>query len=253
MSNPVKPNFARSSPLLYGIQEAYNIKPVDGLYGPKTKIAISEIETIDIMKIKLEYRLMEIVGCFEMGPLNKNLWYAKSIIDDNAGLNHGFMQLNKFGSLQIMKKLYNYTDVDDFFSSPECIEPQLEYFRRYVLDRVIKFGFVNDNDLLTKCDSLVQNGVMTPSRAPRSYDDWRLGDDLLKAVKAEYAKNHYTTAFLNCLPMHEHMYAELMPRSGVPKFIPDMLSRRRCTSYGAGKVHGDYYDLTLFGFARTNL
>jgi hypothetical protein len=246
---PIQPNLKRSSPLIYGVQEAYQINPVDGLYGQKTKVAIQEIGQIDIKKIKLEYLIMEIIGCFEMGPFHKNLFYATSTIDDNAGKNYGFLQMNKFGSLQIMKKLYNYIDVDEFFSSPECIEPQIEYFKRYVLDRVIKFGFVNDNDLLTKCDSLVQNGVMTPSRAPRSYDDWQLGDELLKQVKNEYAKNNHTTAFLNCLPMHEHMYAELMPRSGVPKFIPDMLSRRRCTSYGTGKVHGHYYDLSLFGFS----
>ncbi len=244
----VQPNLNRSAPLIYGIQEYYQIKPVDGLNGPKTRAAIQEIGTLDITKIKLEYRLMEIIGCFEMGPYHKNLWYATSTIDDGAGKNYGFMQMNKFGSLQIMKKLYAYTDADSFFSSKACIEPQIEYFKRYILDRVVKFGFINDNDLLTKCDSLVQNGVMTPSRAPRSYEDWRLGDELLKQVKAEYAKNNFKTAFLNCLPMHEHMYAELMPRSGVPKFISDMLSRRRCTDYGHGKVHGENYDLSLFGF-----
>lgn len=249
----IQPNLNRSSPLIYGIQECYGIKPVDGLNGPKTRAAIQEIDKIDMLKVKLEYRLMEIIGCFEVGPQRKNVWYATSTIDDGAGKNHGVFQLNKFGSLKTMKKIYNFDNADDFFSSSVCIAPQIEYFNRYILDKVIKFGFVNDNDLLTKCDSLVQNGVLTPSRAPRSYDDWRLGEELLQAVKAEYAKHDYTAAFLNCLSMHEHMYAELMPRSGVPKFIPDMLDRRRCTSYGAGKVHGDYYDLTLFGFARTNL
>lgn len=259
----IQPNLRRSSPLLYGVQQYYSILPIDGLYGPKTAKCIDEITESEILrnikKISLEYRILEIIGCFEVGPSTKNPWRKLTKIDDGAGWNGGVFQANSLGSFAILKKMTGWQgDIQSMFNDmhgPQLVQVQVDYFNKYIFDKCIEFArehglMESDNQLLLLCDSLVQGGTLYPSRPPRTYDYWKLDNTLKKEVQLLYSQNTVKKAFSEAIKLHQHMYAELHPLSGNPKFIQDMLSRRRTASYGYGKVHGETYDLSLFGFEK---
>jgi hypothetical protein len=230
----MKPNFRRSSPLLYGLQKLYDITPIDGLYGPKTKAAVDKLldypalYEFDIANIELEYRVLEIIGLFEVGNC-RNPWYRKTVVKSEGWENYGVMQLNKLGSLTLLKNFAKFTDPDDFFNSPECIEAQLNYFHCYVEKRVVEFGFTGGCDFLLKCDALVQGGTLYPSRAPRSYEDWQLGDTLKREVELLYEKFPVKEAFIRACKLHPLMFAELHPRSGHPLYLGE-LGPESCTA-----------------------
>ena len=246
----IKPNLKRSSPLLWGLQQLYEIEPLDGLYGPKTEAALSRV-TIDLSQVELEFRAMEIIGLFEVGNV-KNPWYAKTVVKSEGWKNYGIVQHNKLGSLKLLKNFAQFTDPEEFFKTPECIPAQVQYFHCYVVKKVIEFGFSSELDFLCKADALVQGGTLYPSRAPRSWEDWRLSEELLDATQGLYKAFSVKEAFSRACQLHPLMFAELHPRSGHPLYLGDQLARRRCCATGVGVVHGSRYVLSDWGFPATN-
>lgn len=244
----VVPNLKRSSPLLLGIQKTYNINPADGLYGPVTAEALRSIPVV-MSDIPLEYRAAEVISLFEMGPGCHNVWYARSTVaNDGAGKNYGFFQANRFGSLQTMRKMYHWDNVEEFFASPICVLVQWEYFCRYIIDPVVKFGFHSDNDFLCKCDALVQGGTLYPSRPPRTWEGTYLDAGDLQTIEALYGAKTVREAFIEASRAIPEAFCEIHPLSGNPRYLTDQRNRRRTCYYGKGNVHGDLYDLSYFGF-----
>ena len=243
----MKPNLKRSSPLIYGLQKLYGINPVDGLYGPLTEAALEMVE-VNLSEVELEFRTLEIIGLFEVGDCH-NPWYRKTVVKSEGWENFGVMQLNKLGSIERLKRFTPFNDPEEFFNSPACIPAQIEYFHCVVIPRVLEFGFNGELDFLTKCDAFIQGGTLWPSRAPRSYQDWKLGPEYLAEVQGLYrACSSVKEAFSRACALSPTMFAELHPRSGNPLYLGDQLSRRRTCATGNGVVHGSRYDLSDWGF-----
>lgn len=243
----IKPNFRRSSPLLLGIQETYSINPSDGLYGPVTGKALDSINVV-MSDIPIEYRIAEVISLFEMGNC-RNVWYARSEVpEDGAGTNYGFLQVNKYGSLQAIKEMCPYEDVETFFSSPMCVQVQWEYFLRHIVDKVVRFGFESDRDFLMKCDVLTQHGSLIPAKAPKTWQGVQLDAGDVAAIQEYYRTMSVREAFLKAISTIPGAYCELRPISGSMRWLEDSRSRRRTCYHGFGKVHGELYDLSLFGF-----
>lgn len=259
-------------PLVMGIQEALEIKQ-DGFWGKDTEFHVREwqknngkeingiinAKTLQelLPKMNLKYKILEVIACFEIGmPVyTPKAWGKVTEIDDGAGKNYGVMQHNKFGSLQIMQKKYGFQDPEKFYGSVKGAQAQLEYFENYILNKAIKFAqkydMMTDREILMVCDSIVQGGSETPTRAPRSWENWNLSPNLKKEIEILYLKYPVKEAFDKALRLTDkpgEIYAELKSRSGVPKWLNDQLSRRRTCYYGTGKVHGVVFDLKLLGF-----
>lgn len=262
----------KHSPMVMGIQGVVGAEK-DGFFGPNTESFIRVYQgnrgldvdgivgenTLAVMYkdgLSVTYRILEMIAYFEGAGWKANAWACTSEIGDGAGKNYGVMQMNKFGSMQYVIKHYmpEGENFADWIGTPDGAKAQYKYFLDQVLSRAtsfaLKIGDTNTRTIAMLCDGIVQGGGTYPSRPPRSYSDWELGDDEEERVKVLYEDYDVREAFLKSVRGHERpgrMFAELYPRSGNPKYLDDQLSRRRTAYLGAGRVHGTYYTLVKFG------
>ena len=254
-----------------GIQEVVGADN-DGFFGKHTEQAVEEWqelhrlpvtgevdqETLDFMLPSMDnvYKILEVITCFEVG-FCRNAWNKVTTVQgDGAGRNLGVMQHNRYGSISIMQKKYGFDDAEEWYGTPAGAKGQLEYFLTYILKPARDFAnLISDKRLTTLlmlCDSLVQGGTLYPSRPPRSgnWADWPW-PELKQTVIDLYKRLPVKEAFIQVLqlvPEPGKMYADLHPRSGAVLFLADQLERRRTAYRGFGRVHGDYYDLSNYGF-----
>lgn len=258
-------------PLVMGIQEVLGLE-VDGFFGPITDKAVrewQESEGLEVdgefglmsmakMKDKIDYRyrILQVIAEFEGACTVKNGWAYTSVVpNDGAGTNYGVMQMNRYGSLQDVKKNYGCTG-PAWFGTVAGAQGQFKYFCDRILEPSIAIAkMIGDEShrcLLVLCDARVQGGGFYPSR-PRpitNWKDWKLTEEDRKAVEKNFKdlppKEAYVKSIKDyCCPAR--MFAELYPRYGNPTFLGDQLSRRRTAVCGKGEVHDDYYEMEDYG------
>lgn len=263
-------------PLVMGIQEVIRVS-IDGDFGPITEQAVKDYQyglgmeetgevdqkLLDHMYkqgMQLTYRVLELIACFEVG-FTRDAWSATSIVPgDGAGRNYGVMQVNKYGSMQIMKSRYmpKGEDFESWIGSGSGAKAQYRYFLEVIWSRATAFAYkVGDTTpraIALFCDAIVQGGNTLPSKAPKTWKDWQLDGNYLELVKKCYEEDKVKSAFVKAIRAYERpsvAFAEIHPRSGNLRFLDDQLSRRRTVASGSGIVHGDKYDLGLFGIEDT--
>jgi len=259
-------------PMVMGIQEVIRAS-IDGFFGSITEQKVKDYQAdngfeqtgevdqdlLDHMfkdGMQVTYRVLEVIACFEIG-FKRQAWGATSVVPgDGAGTNYGVMQVNKYGSMQLMKKYYMPAgeDFTDWIGSINGAKAQYRYF----LDRIwsgatafaYKVGDTSPRAVALFCDAIVQGGHTMPSKAPKTWRDWQLDGNYLELVKHNYEEDTVRRAFIKSVMSYSppgRAFAEIHPRSGNLKFLDDQLSRRRTVITGQGIVHGDRYDMDLFG------
>jgi hypothetical protein len=266
-------------PMTMGIQWHLVIE-TDGFYGEETEENVQIYQqtrglkpedcdgvvgkqTLDLMvaeEMKPEFRILELISCFEVGMETHNAWAATSTIKDNMGKNWGVMQVNGPGkegsSYETMKNRYmpRGEDFDDWIGSPNGAKAQGQYFLDLIYPKAVAFAEkIGDSSLRTVamlCDAIVQGGSTYMRQPPLSYAYWRLGDEALDKVVYNFNSMKVKDALVKKVTDYSEpgkMFAELHPRSGNPDFLKDQLSRRRAVIDGVGNIHGTKYFMEEFG------
>lgn len=263
-------------PMTMGIQQVIG-SSIDGYFGPITSQKVKDYqyangfdETGEVDQnlleymfkdgMQLTYRIYELIACFETG-FTRNAWtYTCVVKGDGAGKNWGVLNHNRYGSLQMLKGRYmpKGEDFEEWFYTTNAAKAQYRYFLEIVWARATAFAYqigdTTPRSVALFCDTITQAGNTLPSKAPKTWKDWKLDGNYLELVKKCYEEDKAKPAFIKAIRSYDRpsiAFAEIHPRSGNLRFLDDQLSRRRTVATGSGVVHGDKYDLSIFGIEDT--